>query len=222
MLQAEGFAVTGVFYNPNIHPLKEYLLRRAALLEAAERLALPLLWPEPEQAAWNLPRWIRAIPASPDRNIRCRACYALRFAQVAHWTGEGFNAFTSSLLYSRRQAHTIIAEEGEKAARRYGTKFLYRDFRPAWQEGIQLSKQWGLYRQQYCACIYSEAERYAEALEKAYASMPAHAPRMRKARVRATTSICLTPCAAYATKADKEAEDDVQCRIHGNPSVFRP
>jgi len=181
MLRAEGFAVTGVFYNPNIHPLKEYLLRRAALLEAAERLALPLLWPDPEQSAWNLPRWIRAIPASPDRNIRCRACYALRVEHVAHWTDrECFDAFTSSLLYSRRQAHTIIAEEGEKAARRCGTAFLYRDFRPVWQEGIQLSKQWGLYRQQYCACIYSETERYAETWENACAEMPAHAPRMRR------------------------------------------
>jgi len=159
MLRAEGFSVTGVFYNPNIHPLKEYLLRRAALLEAAERLKLPLL-PEPAQTAWNLSQWLRAAPASADRTIRCRACYALRFEHVARRIErECFDAFTSSLLYSRRQAHTIIAEEGEKAARRFGTTFLYRDFRPAWQEGISLSKQWGLYRQQYCACMHSEAER---------------------------------------------------------------
>jgi predicted adenine nucleotide alpha hydrolase (AANH) superfamily ATPase len=181
MLRAEGFAVTGVFYNPNIHPLKEYLLRRAALLEAAERLPLPLLWPEPEQAAWNLARWIHAVPASTNRSIRCRACYALRFEHVARWAErECFYAFTSSLLYSRRQAHTIIAEEGEKAARRFGTAFLYRDFRPAWQEGIKLSKQWGLYRQRYCACMYSETERYANEWEKACAALPAHAPWIRR------------------------------------------
>ena len=160
-LRAEGFSVTGLFYNPNIHPMKEYLLRRAALLEAAERLQLSLLWPDTEQMAWNLSRWTHAAAASAERNIRCRACYALRFTHVARLAGrEGFDAFTSSLLYSRRQAHTIIAEEGEKAARRFGTAFLYRDFRPAWQEGVNLSKQWGLYRQQYCACAYSETERF--------------------------------------------------------------
>jgi len=180
MLRAEGFAVTGVFYNPNIHPLKEYLLRRAALLEAAERLDLPLLWPDPEQAAWNLPQWLHAVSVSADRNVRCRACYALRFGHVAHWAGkEGFDAFTSSLLYSRRQAHAVVAEEGEEAARRSGTAFLYRDFRPAWQEGIHLSQKWGLYHQQYCACLYSETERYAKEWEKARADTPASAPRMR-------------------------------------------
>jgi predicted adenine nucleotide alpha hydrolase (AANH) superfamily ATPase len=181
MLRAEGFAVTGVFYNPNIHPLKEYLLRRAALLEAAERLDLPLLWPDPEQLAWNLPQWLHAAPVSADRNVRCRACYAVRFGHVARWAGkEGFDAFTSSLLYSRRQAHVIVAEEGEEAARRFGAAFLYRDFRPAWQEGIHLSKQWGLYRQQYCACLSSEAERYAKEWEKARAEAPTETARSRR------------------------------------------
>ena len=181
LLRAEGFAVTGVFYNPNIHPLREYLLRRAALAEAAQRLDLPLLWPDPEQAAWNLPQWLRRVPASADRNVRCRACYALRFGHVARWAAqEGFDAFTSSLLSSRRQAHAIVVEEGEEAARRCGTVFLYRDFRPAWQEGIELSKTWGLYRQQYCACLYSEAERYAAEWESARADMPASTARMRR------------------------------------------
>jgi predicted adenine nucleotide alpha hydrolase (AANH) superfamily ATPase len=179
MLRAEGFAVTGVFYNPNIHPVKEYLLRRAALSEAAERLDLPLLRPDPEQAAWNLPQWLRAIPVSGDKDTRCRACYALRFRQVARWAEEeGFDAFSSSLLYSRHQAHALIAEEGEKAAQGFGTAFLYRDFRSAWREGMLLSKQWGLYRQQYCACVYSEAERYAGELEKACTE--ASTPRMRR------------------------------------------
>jgi predicted adenine nucleotide alpha hydrolase (AANH) superfamily ATPase len=181
MLRDEGFAVTGVFYNPNIHPLQEYLLRRAALSEAADRLDLPLLLPEPEQAAWDLPQWLRAVPAVADRNTRCRACCALRFGPVAAWAmKEGFDAFTSSLLYSRHQAHEIIVEEGEKAARSSGATFLYRDFRPAWGEGIRLSRQWGLYRQRYCACIYSEAERHAKDLETAWPQKSDNALRLRR------------------------------------------
>jgi predicted adenine nucleotide alpha hydrolase (AANH) superfamily ATPase len=105
----------------------------------------------------------------------------LRFGHVARWArSEGFDAFCSSLLYSQRQAHAIIAEEGEKAGRRFGTAFLYRDFRPAWQEGIELSKTWGLHRQQHCGCIYSEAERYAGAWEQARAAAPADALRIRR------------------------------------------
>ncbi|MFQ5586232.1 MAG: epoxyqueuosine reductase QueH, partial [Thermodesulfobacteriota bacterium] len=49
---------------------------------------------------------------------------------------------------------------GEEAARKYGVPFYYDDFRPGWREGIRESKEMGLYRQQYCGCIYSEKERY--------------------------------------------------------------
>ena len=73
----------------------------------------------------------------------------------------GFDAFTSSLLYSRYQNHEQIRTAGERAAERHGIRFAYADFRPGWQEGIRLSKEMGLYRQQYCGCIYSEKERYA-------------------------------------------------------------
>jgi predicted adenine nucleotide alpha hydrolase (AANH) superfamily ATPase len=169
LLREEGFAPTGVFYNPNIHPLREYLERRRALFRAASRLRLPLLLPEPENAAWNPMQWLRAVPFCEDRRMRCRACCALRLERTAFWAKEqGFDAFSTGLLYSRRQPHEIIAEEGEKAARLAGVTFLYRDFRFAWREGIELSKEWGLYRQNYCGCLYSEMERHAGALRKPF------------------------------------------------------
>jgi len=72
----------------------------------------------------------------------------------------GFDAYTASLLYSRYQRHDEIRELGEQLGREFGVPFHYEDFRPGWQEGIRLSKELGLYRQQYCGCIYSEKERY--------------------------------------------------------------
>ena len=81
---------------------------------------------------------------------------ASRFSRV-----NGFPAFTSSLLYSRYQKHDTIRELGESIGVRYGVRFHYDDFRRGWQEGIRISKEVGLYRQQYCGCIYSEKERYA-------------------------------------------------------------
>src|SRR5690606_38547410 len=71
-----------------------------------------------------------------------------------------FDAFTTTLLYSRHQNHDLIREIGEAAASKAGVPFLYRDFRPGWKEGIEESKRLELYRQQYCGCIYSEKERY--------------------------------------------------------------
>ncbi|MDR2726432.1 MAG: epoxyqueuosine reductase QueH, partial [Deltaproteobacteria bacterium] len=75
-----------------------------------------------------------------------------------------------SLLYSRRQRHEVIRQEGERAAEAVGVPFLYRDFRADWQAGIDLSKAWNLYRQNYCACIYSEADRFAGELHAAHGS----------------------------------------------------
>jgi hypothetical protein len=68
--------------------------------------------------------------------------------------------FTTTLLYSKFQQHDLVREIGESLARVYGVAFYYRDFREGWKEGIRLSREAGLYRQQYCGCIYSEQERF--------------------------------------------------------------
>jgi len=166
-LRDEGFALAGLFYNPNIHPLTEYLRRRAAARLAGQRLGLPVLEAETPEAAWDLPRWLASVhdPAlvgNPRSFERCAFCYRERLLYTAQQakTG-GFSAFTTSLLYSRRQRHRLIRQAGEQAAQATGVDFMYRDFRPDWQAGIDLSKAWNLYRQNYCACIYSEAERFA-------------------------------------------------------------
>jgi predicted adenine nucleotide alpha hydrolase (AANH) superfamily ATPase len=67
-------------------------------------------------------------------------------------------------LYSKYQKHGAIAVVGESLAGG-GLAFLYRDFRTGWSEGIRLSKEWGVYRQQWCGCLYSENERYAKMLK---------------------------------------------------------
>jgi len=73
---------------------------------------------------------------------------------------KGFGAFTTSLLYSKFQKHDMIMGIAKEAAAEHGIEFYYEDFRRGWREGIVESKAMGLYRQQYCGCIYSEKERY--------------------------------------------------------------
>ena len=166
-LRDEGFAVTGLFYNPNIHPLTEYLRRRAAARLAGQRLCLPVLEAETPETAWDLARWLASVHdpdlvGDPRSAERCAFCYRERLLYTARRAkASGFAAFTTSLLYSRRQRHALIRQAGEHAAETAGVAFVYRDFRPDWQSGIELSKAWDLYRQNYCACIYSEAERFA-------------------------------------------------------------
>ena len=68
--------------------------------------------------------------------------------------------FSTTLLHSKFQQHDLIQSIGEAVGRSVGIPFYYHDFRSGWTAGVQMSKELGLYRQQYCGCIYSEKERY--------------------------------------------------------------
>lgn len=156
-LRAAGHTVTGFFYNHNIHPYLEYCKRRDAVIQMADAEAMPLILHD----NYDLEGFLAHVAAAPGQ--RCSYCYASRLratAQVA--ARDGFDAFSASLLYSRYQRHDEIKELGDQIGREFGVPFHYEDFRPGWQEGIRLSKELGLYRQQYCGCIYSEKERYLQ------------------------------------------------------------
>lgn len=165
-LLGEGHAVSLWFYNPNIHPLAEYLRRREGAKLVAAAHGAEILFPPGDEKEYDAAAWCRAA-LSPGTD-KCAYCRETRFDRAAREAdARGFAAFTSSLLYSRRQNHEGMKEAGEKAAAKYGTPFLYRDFRPLWQEGINASKELGMYRQQYCGCVFSEEERYANELRRA-------------------------------------------------------
>lgn len=154
-LRTAGHDVTGFFYNPNIHPYQEYARRRDALLQMAEQEAMPLIMRDD----YDLEDFLANVAQQPE--LRCGYCYASRLRATAKAAvAGGFDAFSASLLYSRYQKHEQIRELGEQIGREYSLAFHYQDFRPGWQEGIRISKELGLYRQQYCGCIYSEKERY--------------------------------------------------------------
>jgi hypothetical protein len=149
--------VQGFFYNPNIHPYQEFARRVAALEEYAGLRQLPVIW----DRAYDLEGFLRQVVFREAE--RCRFCYHLRLSAAARAAREGgFDAFTSTLLYSKYQKHQLIREIGEQVARETGLAFFYEDFREGWQTGQARSKELGLYRQQYCGCIYSERERYCK------------------------------------------------------------
>jgi predicted adenine nucleotide alpha hydrolase (AANH) superfamily ATPase len=133
----------------------EYSRRRDTVVQMSEQEALPLIMRD----EYDLEEFLANVAAEPDK--RCSYCYASRLRAAAEVAAkEGFEAFTASLLYSRYQRHDEIRSLGEQIGNEFGVAFYYQDFRPGWQEGIRLSKESGLYRQQYCGCIYSEKERY--------------------------------------------------------------
>lgn len=165
-LRGQGYEVVGLFYNPNIHPLQEYLRRRLALAQVAERLALDVQYLDQEYAPQD---FFRAVNGREEE--RCGPCYALRLKRTAAAARAlGCEIFTTTLLYSKYQQHAAIAAHGVSLAAGGGPRFLYHDFRVSWKQGIEKSKAWGIYRQQYCGCLYSEFERYSKDLERCVSS----------------------------------------------------
>ena len=147
--------VTGFFFNHNIHPYQEYRKRLETVREYAAMVELEVLYRD----EYRLEEFLGAVAGKPDE--RCLYCYASRLeVAAAEAACRGFDAFSTTLLYSRYQKHDVIAELGSGLAGKYGVRFHYADFRAGWQKGIDISRKLGLYRQQYCGCIYSEKERY--------------------------------------------------------------
>jgi len=147
--------VTGFFFNPNIHPYQEFKRRLDTVRDYAERAELPMVYLDDYLLEEFLAR------TAPAPGNRCGYCYHSRLEETARTAAaNGYQAFSTSLLYSRFQQHVTIHEYGQALAHRYGLQFHYQDFRAGWKEGIDASKAMGLYRQQYCGCIYSEKDRY--------------------------------------------------------------
>ncbi|MFH1076448.1 MAG: epoxyqueuosine reductase QueH [Pseudomonadota bacterium] len=154
-LRSESHEITGFFLNHNIHPYQEYLLRLDTFREYAAQIDLPAILDED----YDIEGFLRNVVFREQD--RCYYCYYHRLKHTASLAQrEGYDAFTTTLLYSRFQKHDLIKSIGNSLAKEYSIEFMYRDFRKGWKEGIEISKQLNMYRQQYCGCIYSEKERY--------------------------------------------------------------
>ncbi len=180
-LRDEGWDPALFFFNPNIHPAWEWERRLDALRLAATRLDVPLM---EEGARPDAAAWVSALGGVVREGERCRLCYRPRLERAAALAAEmGFDAFTSSLLYSRYQQHDIIRQEAEQAASKHDACFLYRDFRAWWYDGIRLSRDLGLYRQKWCGCVLSMGEaqvRQQEAEKRKAAQKAERAERMAR------------------------------------------
>ncbi|HMA86108.1 MAG TPA: epoxyqueuosine reductase QueH [Desulfosalsimonadaceae bacterium] len=155
VLRDEGFEVMGFFYRHNIHPFTECMKREEAVRQYAEKSGLRVIY----QKGYDLEGFIRNMVFRETK--RCRICYHERLKAAAHIAKRGkFDYFTSTLLYSKQQNHELIRDIGESAGKQIGVPFYYKDFREGWKQGIDQSHAMGLYRQQYCGCIYSEKDRF--------------------------------------------------------------
>ncbi|MBS9778243.1 MAG: epoxyqueuosine reductase QueH [Gammaproteobacteria bacterium] len=145
------------FYNPNIHPKKEYLLRKDENIEFAEKYGIPFI-----DADYDTDNWFeraKGMEHSPERGERCTMCFDMRFERTALYAYEnGFPVITSSLGISRWKDMKQINGCGERAVKPY-EDLSYWTFNWRKKGGskrmIDISKREKFYMQEYCGCVYS-------------------------------------------------------------------
>jgi len=157
-LRDENIEPTLFFYNPNIHPMQEYIARRDCLKVYAKKVNVSLI----VEDEYGLDEFVCNINKSAldDLSKRCEAyCYPLRLRKLCEYAkANNFDTVSTTLLYSIYQKHDFIAKLLEELATEYNLTFLYRDFREGWRYGQDEARAAGLYMQKYCGCVYSEEE----------------------------------------------------------------
>lgn len=160
-LLKNNYDVTLFFYNPNIHPFREFQKRKEAVEIFAQRHNLSVHIDD----RYRLTEFMRAIVFR--EKSRCSVCQLMRVKETACFArNSGFDAFSTSLLYSKYQKHDEIRQQCIEISASMGIEFIYHDFRQGWEMGIESSIAQGLYRQSYCGCIYSEQDRYDKSMRK--------------------------------------------------------
>jgi predicted adenine nucleotide alpha hydrolase (AANH) superfamily ATPase len=154
-LKKKGFEVRAIFYNPNIHPLGEYLHRRREVEKIAQAQNLQVFYPE-----YRVREFFQAVYHHEDKGERCPLCWRLRLKKTAEIAkANNIEAFTSTLLVSPYQDQSMLKIIGDDIAKEYALNFYYEDFRPGFRQAHKEAKEQGIYCQNYCGCLYSEIER---------------------------------------------------------------
>lgn len=155
----QGIQSTLFFYNPNIHPQKEWTRRFENARIFADKERLPFIFDEDyKEADWRERAWEKSSLS------RCGMCYTIRMEKTAKMAVEnGFSYFSTSLLVSPYQDFDGIVKAGKAAADKEGITFLPIDFRPGFRKGQEIARDTALYRQKFCGCIVSlEESRFRE------------------------------------------------------------
>lgn len=171
---APHFRIYLLYYNPNIAPRAEYQKR----LEELRRLLCEMPLPRPvellpcEYRGEDFARMAQGLEAEPEGGARCMACYRLRLREAAIAARDHqMDYFATTLSISPLKNARALNQIGEELAAEFGVRHLPSDFkkREGYKRSIQLSRQYGLYRQDYCGCVYSKAQREAVRKERSEA-----------------------------------------------------
>ena len=163
---SQYFDITILYYNPNIWPAEEYHRREEELERfVAQAHPLGVTVVEDRYDPQEFYDAARGLEDEPERGARCTACYRLRMRRAAQYAAEhGFDWFTTTLSISPHKDAARINQIGQELAAEYGVPPLPSDFKKknGYLRSLQLSAEYGLYRQDYCGCVFSAQARQQE------------------------------------------------------------
>lgn len=164
---SEYFRITVLYYNPNIYPDTEYYTRAQEQMRFIQ--ALPVRYPVQFMESDYIPEdfygCTKGMEHFPEGGGRCFVCYRLRLSETARRASEGgYDYFASTLSISPLKNAEKLNEIGEQLAEQYQLLWLPNDFKKknGYKRSTELSREYGLYRQDYCGCIYSLRKRHPE------------------------------------------------------------
>lgn len=150
----DKYDVTAYFYNPNLHPYREWEKRFTTFRSYCRTKQIDHIYDESYPLEENLTMLLKA-------EDRCISCFTERLRMTAEKADElGLRYFSTTLTVSPYQNHDLILKAGKAVSARSISEFIYRDFRGDYRESIRLSREADLYRQPYCGCIMSERDRF--------------------------------------------------------------
>ena len=164
---AEYFSITVLYYNPNISPEDEYYKRIKEQERLVDRLPVKnkISFAEGEYEPLKFFQMAEGMEDMPEGGARCFKCYEMRQRKAAEYAlAHGFDYFTTTLSVSPHKNAQVLNETGLRLEKEYGVKYLVSDFKKkgGYQKSIQYSREYNLYRQDYCGCIFSQREREQE------------------------------------------------------------
>lgn len=155
---ASYFHITLLYYNPNIYPEDEYLLRLKTQIEVINKCGYDISLLEGEYIHEEYLAFIKGLEEEKEGGKRCEACFKLRLEKTAELAKrESFDYFTTTLTVSPHKNSPLINAIGKEISQKYGVKYLFSDFKKkeGYKRSTQLSKEYGIYRQNYCGCEFS-------------------------------------------------------------------
>ena len=149
----------GFFYNPNIHPAQEYERRLEAMEKLSEATGLPFTQGKYDPDQWKV--MVEGLEDEPEKGRRCELCFRERLRKAAREASEGgYDAFAAVLTVSPHKDASLINRLGEEAGQEFGVEYLPTDLKKmdGFKRSVQISKELGIYRQDYCGCEYSKRQ----------------------------------------------------------------